>query len=1254
MLRVALLLLVLVALWAVVLVLALPLWIAGGVTLIVAVAVFGLWLLRRRRSRRAAREIERALQSQAAEQVAVARPDQRAEIEAMQREFRRAVESLRASKLGKRGYDALYALPWYVIVGPPGAGKTTALRSSGLGFPHLSREQAGLRGAGGTRNCDWWLSNEAVLIDTAGRYTAEEADREEWFAFLDMLREQRSRRPINGVLLAIGADWVGGLDSAGLDALGRTLRDRIDELMTRLEITAPVYLLVTKCDLLPGFAETFGALSKAERRQIWGFTYPLMEEAAAGVEARFCEHFDELTEALAQVALRRIGAVRRVEHREKILGFPQQLQALREPLRELVGNVFSENSYRETPPLRGVYLTSGTQEGRPIDRVLAAMGNAFGIAAQTIAQEPARDPKSYFLGDLFAEVVFPDQELAVRSVVERRRQRRAQWLAAAGILTVAALVSTLPSYAYLGNAGLVEAADLVLADIEAYHAERRLRAELPLGKIEALRELADTLASYHEDRPLALRFGMFVGEALRGPIDGLYAAVLRSDLLLPALEADAPRLRALVARHADPSSQPTREEFVRAHAQLKLHLLLTAPASGAQPALDQPAVRVFLQMRLAEHWGGAGGAGMRAEAADKLERHLRTFVALASEDPGQLLRRDETLVAEVRAVLGRKPLVELTLERMIADGTRAGYDLSAREIMGSVAPWVTASRTIRGAFTRAGWEQIVRDELAAPAAGEAEPWVLGLSQAELDARDQALRDTLESQYFERYIDEWRRFVDDIAVTPPVSRLDALLMLQDLSRGAPPPYARLLRAVAYHTRLEYPEPEPEPAAADPLGQLGEAALAQGEKKLAQKTGKVGAAALGAVRRREGRDAGAPDDPRVLADDVRQSFAGLARFGAPPRTPPAAEGGEAPPPVILDLDIYQEQLIFLRDALQAYVDDPAKSEELMNRLQAARVRVRGLIEAQQVGWRPRFEALLWPPLAGLGEAVQGDVAGGVARRWCSEVVVPHDRSLRGRYPFVAGASQDATLADFAAFYKPGEGTLWGFYDKVLQRPVPREGDQFAFSKQLGRDLSQVFVAALPDFLTAARDVSSVLFAPGEAAPLVLFDVQILPTPGIEATTLTLGKQLAVHHNGPEKWQRMRWPAEGDDQAATLVVEGRGFKEVVRQEGDWGLFRLLERGKVTGSAESGLLTTTWVFADQGGLEVAVKIRPARAESPFFGVPGRAGGGLLAPLRTEALALPRALAMSAPPCPLAEVKRPAARGKTGKKDMSGKPGVR
>ena len=57
-----------------------------------------------------------------------------------------------------------------MFVGPPGAGKTTALLNCGLKFPLADAAVTPVRvkGVGGTRNCDWWFTDDAVLIDTAG------------------------------------------------------------------------------------------------------------------------------------------------------------------------------------------------------------------------------------------------------------------------------------------------------------------------------------------------------------------------------------------------------------------------------------------------------------------------------------------------------------------------------------------------------------------------------------------------------------------------------------------------------------------------------------------------------------------------------------------------------------------------------------------------------------------------------------------------------------------------------------------------------------------------------------------------------------------------------------------------------------------------------------------------------------------------------------------------------------------------------
>jgi type VI secretion system protein ImpL len=154
-----------------------------------------------------------------------------------------ALATLKTASGNKSGY--LYDLPWYVIIGPPGAGKTTALVNSGLKFP-LARgaTPAAIAGVGGTRYCDWWFTEEAVLIDTAGRYTTQDsnskADKESWLAFLDILKKSRSRQPINGVLVAISVEDVLTLPKQELALHADAVRMRLLELHQRLKVSFPV------------------------------------------------------------------------------------------------------------------------------------------------------------------------------------------------------------------------------------------------------------------------------------------------------------------------------------------------------------------------------------------------------------------------------------------------------------------------------------------------------------------------------------------------------------------------------------------------------------------------------------------------------------------------------------------------------------------------------------------------------------------------------------------------------------------------------------------------------------------------------------------------------------------------------------------------------------------------------------------------------------------------------------------------------
>src|SRR3990170_3124537 len=155
-------------------------WVAAALTLLAALAWAIVLLWKRHKKRAASGSIERGVNLQGKAQAESARPEQRGELEAIHGELAKAIQALKGSSQGG-GRDALAVLPWYMIIGPSNPGKSTALRASGLRFPYLSK-RGGVRGVGGTRNCDWWLTNEAVLLDTAGRYSTQEEDHDEWMS----------------------------------------------------------------------------------------------------------------------------------------------------------------------------------------------------------------------------------------------------------------------------------------------------------------------------------------------------------------------------------------------------------------------------------------------------------------------------------------------------------------------------------------------------------------------------------------------------------------------------------------------------------------------------------------------------------------------------------------------------------------------------------------------------------------------------------------------------------------------------------------------------------------------------------------------------------------------------------------------------------------------------------------------------------------------------------------------------------------
>lgn len=585
------------------------------------VAWLGAEWLRARRSRRTAGQMLEAIAQAGAEGDSAARATE--EIETLRARFAAATAVLKEARFSGADGETrrLHELPWYVFIGAPGSGKTTALVNSGLRF--LADAQGGapaVHGVGGTRNCDWWFTDEAVLLDTAGRYTTQESDRRAdaaaWYGFLDLLRQFRPRVPLNGAIVTVSvSDLLLWSREERMRYAGH-VRMRLAELYARLDSRFPVYVMVTKTDLLAGFMEFFGDLDAEARARVWGVSFDLqVPPGAHAAGARFEAEFPALEQRLHALLVERLYAEPDLQRRAAIYRFPQQFHALAPLLGEFVSLAFAQQQNHEPPLLRGVYFTSGTQEGNPIDRVLGALARSFGLERPG-AQVAGPSGKSFFIRRLLREVIFPEQRLARDDVRERRWR---QW-AYAGIVTAAVALAAAWTVSYVGNRGWI-------ADAAAATQKARERLVLAAAPGEAgersLLEALDTLARLAgPDAPFASRFGLSQHAKIAAQARRAYRAALR-DALLPRVAA------ALEDALRSATNRAALERALAAY--LALHDPKTPEVARIEAALAD--------------WSRAAAGGV----ASSLARHLRA--SFAEGVPEMRRAFDEVLVREARSRL---------------------------------------------------------------------------------------------------------------------------------------------------------------------------------------------------------------------------------------------------------------------------------------------------------------------------------------------------------------------------------------------------------------------------------------------------------------------------------------------------------------------------------------------------------------------------------------------------------------------------
>ncbi|WP_250475491.1 type VI secretion system membrane subunit TssM [Caballeronia sp. GAFFF1] len=731
-----------------------------------------------------------------------AQPASTGELAVLRERFDEALATLRQARMkGANGRQWLYQLPWYMFIGAPGTGKTTALSHSGLRFP--LRDKLGgdaIGGIGGTRHCDWWFTDDAVLLDTAGRFTTQDsdphADQSAWTGFLHLLRKYRPRRPLNGVIVTLSAADLIRQDDADRDAHVRAIRSRLKELNERLGMRFPVYVVVTKCDLVAGFTEFFDDLGEKERAQVWGITFPLDENGtSAGAQqslAVFPAEFDALGARLRARVIERMQRETDTTRRARIHGFPQQFAGLEPALARFLGDTFHGTRFEASPLLRGVYFTSGTQHGRPIDRAISALAQSLGGARDAASARDASG-RAYFIERLLKDVVFAEAGLAgVNARLEGRRAwLRRGALAIVGVSLALALAGMAVSY-QRNRAFVAEFArqtEHVRQLARDANASSDPLAALPL--LDAARALPGGYADAGKPVPWLTRLWLYQGDKLGQEARVTYRRLLDQTLLPLVVGKLTLELRDSGNGNGNGNDAPGAAEY--RYDALRTYLMLGDPHH-----YDANAVRAHMLAALSRN----ADAGQKSA----LDTHLAALFDKARFDPS--LPLDDALVKDARARLTELPLSQRVgnrVDRELAQASLAAFSASAAA--GPKAPLLLqrasgASLTggVAGAYTRAGYAAYrrVRDTALADVAGDA--WVLGRDDLPQTADGLAtLRAALDQRYFDAYIRAWDALLDDMTATPATSLADSARIANELS-APDSPLARLVVAAARETTL----------------------------------------------------------------------------------------------------------------------------------------------------------------------------------------------------------------------------------------------------------------------------------------------------------------------------------------------------------------------------------------------------------------------------------------------------------------------
>ncbi len=1049
--------------------------------------------------------------------------DQRSEeMQIINERFTQALRTLQKLKFkGGGSRKALYELPWYIIIGPPGSGKTTALVNSSLEFPLADQfGKEALHGVGGTRNCDWWFTNDAVLIDTAGRYTTQDShkviDSGAWDGFLALLKRNRRRRPINGAIVAISLQELLTQTEDERIAHAKTIRTRIDELMDKLEIRFPIYLMFTKSDLISGFSEFFEDLSKEGREQVWGVSLPNAPHPSQSPDFDFLQNeYHNLIRRLYERVLARVHQERDVNRRGAIQGFPQQMENLKDIALQFVQQTFAKNRYQYQPYLRGVYFTSGTQDGTPIDRLISSVSANFGFEREAMQARYGMG-KSFFLGQLFRGVIFPESELVGSNRKYETFIRWSQRGAYAGLALLAIIMITVWAGSFARNEAYVREVQAHISEFNAERSRLSVSADDLREMLPTLNALAKASTVYDKDaHPWLSGLGMYDGR-VDAAADHAYGAQLKR-LVLPRL------LRTLEYRLRQGNQGGDQYDNFTTYMMF-----------NKVEYMDKPRAIAWFNAYWDESLQG------QATLRNELKAHTAELINL-DLPPAEL---NPQLVSSVRAQLLQVTVAQRVYSRLRSKPEYANRINLLNEFGESVRTSYVSSENVERRlmlpvlFTKQAYEEVdlsPKSDLLASLVRE--KWVLSDDNSARVDFAQTDLDAISKDVKELYLADYRRSWENTFAALEIKPFEDIRQANDaLLKFTDPVYSPLLAILKVSVANTALTNQMLTNLADDArdGSKGRAAgLLAAQLKLNQVDSRFQELNQ---QLRESKEK--PSQINGAIQKIRQ----MQEF--------VNEISISPDPGKMSFEVakmrYQGGA---GNAITSLVAHAKSAPDPVNR------------------WLTSLSNETW-------KVILQSAHGYVNREWKNQVQESCMNALAGRYPFKSDSNSEVTLLDFTEFFKPA-GTMDKFTTEFV-KPFVDTGGNWS-NRGVDNHGLGISAGALAQ-ISRAQTIKSVFFSTNPSVPSANFQLRPYFMEKTNARfTLEVGETRVSYSHGPKFWSTLSWVGSDDKNRVRVIFEDLNDQQhSVTYEGPWAWFRLLDRSRLSRTSVANVYLATYTAAD------------------------------------------------------------------------------